>query len=327
MPGGGAKRWCVTLFEPAYCDIGFEAIALNAYHGKIICAMVCQEEKAPDTGRLHLQLFVAFASRVTMRFVKAFFGTDTAHCEVAKGDDASQVAYCSKDDSYSGGLRFQVGDFSSVRQGRRTDLDEAVALFEGGASLRTVARAHPSVAMKYPGGFKLMAECCRDEVPEERNMVVIVLWGDAGCGKSAWCRRYCRSTLKRFYSKTPQRAEETMWFDGYEGESVLLLDDFECSQIKYRTFLRLLDVYAERLQVKGSTTVSAWDTVVITSNVNPIYWYPSEFDRQPLMRRLDIIVECRSVGGWVTDYFNCQEVIGPRRGPSVNLLNEIKVDN
>ena len=64
------------------------------------------------------------------------------------------------------------------------------------------------------------------------------------------------------------------WWDGYSGQSVLLIDEFY-GNIAYSTFLKLLDGYQIRLNIKGSFTYAKWTTVFITSNQHPKDWYPN----------------------------------------------------
>lgn len=85
-----------------------------------------------------------------------------------------------------------------------------------------------------------------------------------------------------------QPGGNNLWFDGYDGQSVLIIDDFS-GWIKYRFLLRLLDGYQVRLEVKGSHTWAAWTEVYITSNVPPEGWYERGAPPE-LLRRLDEIV-------------------------------------
>ena len=70
--------------------------------------------------------------------------------------------------------------------------------------------------------------------------------------------------------------EGSVWFDGYAGEKILLIDDFEPKGIKRSYLLRMVDIYPFMGQVKGGHVVAEWDYVFITSN----HHYTNLFQRE-----------------------------------------------
>jgi hypothetical protein len=65
-------------------------------------------------------------------------------------------------------------------------------------------------------------------------------------------------------------------FNGYDGEKVLLIDDFN-GWIKYT--LRILDGYPLRLNIKNGVTWARFDRVYITSNAKPANFYKREIKK------------------------------------------------
>lgn len=63
-----------------------------------------------------------------------------------------------------------------------------------------------------------------------------------------------------------------VWFDGYIGQKVLLIDDFYGS-IKFHDMLEYMDGYKFQVPIKGGFVWKAWDKVYITSNKHPNEWY------------------------------------------------------
>jgi len=89
----------------------------------------------------------------------------------------------------------------------------------------------------------------------------------------------------------------SIWFDGYNLQKVLLLDDFY-GQVPVSMMLRLLDWYPEPVQTKNGRITPSYETIIITSNVAPKQWYRKLWDRRPetepaFMRRLDEVHEVR----------------------------------
>lgn len=313
-----SKRWCCTLFNYSFVSIGnLEA----KFASSELLKFICQEEKAPSTGKLHLQLYLCFSSNKRLGAVKTFLCDETAHCEVARGGDAENEAYCSKDDTATGNFRVKRGSFDSV-QGKRTDLDRVKAAIEDGQSICDISSSCFSSFVKYHGGITKAYQFKKArEAPSQRSVVVIVLWGATGTGKSAWAREYCNEHSFELYSKPPQRFDNVQWFDGYDEQEVLLLDDFESSQVSFRELLVWLDVYKLRVQVKGGMALASWHTVIITSNVDPQDWYSEKYNsiqREPLYRRLDHVFEARAGRGFVADNYPFSRVLRGREPHSVS---------
>lgn len=81
-----------------------------------------------------------------------------------------------------------------------------------------------------------------------------------------------------------------VWWDNYEGEDVILFDDFY-GGVKHAYLLRLLDGYRMQLPTKGAHTWKGWTKVFITSNKPPQEWYKDPKGWPALERRLDVVEE------------------------------------
>jgi len=73
------------------------------------------------------------------------------------------------------------------------------------------------------------------------------------------------------YFVTPTSTGQ-LWFDGYDGQDVVIFDDFY-GGLPLPYMLRLLDGYPMRLPIKGGHTYAKWTKVYLTSNVPPTEWY------------------------------------------------------
>lgn len=113
---------CFTMFPPQ--DVKWNANEM--------VYLVYQEEKCPDTGRLHIQGFVQLKNRTTYKRVKEILGAE-CHLEPMRGTAQQAADYCKKADSkVPGGRAFEGGELRV--QGKRMDLDAAVASIKGGSS-------------------------------------------------------------------------------------------------------------------------------------------------------------------------------------------------
>lgn len=301
------RRWCFTLYD------GYQAPG-NDILQKIkdkcsakgpITKAIWQEEKCPTTGKHHIQGYVVLATPARVPSVKKTLGSTTVHVELAKGTDQENRTYCSKTESATGQFTFSFGNFEKS-QGKRSDLEDLMKSIRENKSMEDLNDQHMEHVIKYHKGIQasrllVISKSC----PTMFERQVIIIWGKSGAGKSLWAREYAQYKNLRLYSKPPGRDDQAQWFDGYDGEECLLLDDFEPSQVPYRELLVWLDVYKHRVQVKGSMVLALWKTVIITSNSDPHDWYLEKLSRQarePLDRRMDNILKAPEEG-WCTEKY------------------------
>ena len=197
--------------------------------------------------------------------------------------------YCKKPESRFAGP-WEFGDLPN--QGKRTDLATLYTDIKAGKKMSSILEENPSVA-RFEKAAKLMRFCLMETQSDRQapGVKVYVFWGNTDLGKT-YTAYNIMDPNNCFKMDPPDRKQSTLWFDGYEGERTLIMDEFNgdnyCSLNKLKV---LLDVYKCRLEVKGGYTWANWTTVIITSNYPPREWYPvlpSEADRllNPLKRRI-----------------------------------------
>ena len=103
-------------------------------------------------------------------------------------------------------------------------------------------------------------------VSQSRSVLVLVYWGDSGTGKT---RKAIEDSGSDFFILDQG---ERVWFDGYDGEKTLIVDDYY-GWIKYGMLLRILDGHPYRAEIKGGFRWALWTRVIITSNKKPEDWY------------------------------------------------------
>jgi len=301
------KRWCCTINE--YGPEFIEKLKEEFKNGTLE-KFVCQEERGEQDGFVHLQLFLAFKASKRFAQVKEFVG-NSAHVELAKGNDRSNYNYCTKEATRTGEYREERGTFDGG-QGSRSDLSRVVAAVEEKKTLSEIATQNPIEFIKFHRGIERLVEITRERnAPKHRDMCVIVLCGQSGTGKSLWVRLYAERHGFGIYNKPIGLGSGVQWFDGYDGEEVLLLDDFEWGQVPIRELLIWCDVYKHKVAVKGAFVNAGWHTVCITSNFHPQEWYAQTLitaeQRRPLDRRLDHIFTGVELPRFFSDVFPVTE--------------------
>jgi hypothetical protein len=293
--GRRSRAWCFTA-NIGETEIGEDASRKAKERVDCeTCRYICfQLEIAPSTGQRHYQGYVHFGKN-PVRFdpakdyIAGIFGV-APHIESAKGSAKQNRDYCSKADKGGvAGTFVEFGDFP--RAGERSDLGLVANAVLAGKDLSEIANEYPSQFIKYHGGIKSFQHLVRSK-PRDARVVPTVYWyfGPTGVGKS----RKAFELFPEAYIKM-----NNQWWDGYIGQSVVIIDDYRPSLCTFQEFLRILDRYPMRVQVKGSSCELSATTFVITTTSRPeIMWAgrTSEALNQ-LLRRISNIVEFAVDGG------------------------------
>lgn len=245
------------------------------------------KEVCPDTGKEHWQSYVYFKNARTWNSMKKKFGG--IHVEVAKGSPLHNFKYCSKDDDF---IEFGT---RPKGEGHRSDLDRVADMVSKGASDREVALEAPTSFIRFHRGIRELRRvmnCKKDvlEKPNEWKMPEVrIYWGESRTGKTKAV--YDEFGMDDVYPKPPNK-----WWDLYNGETCILVDDFDpehCHDIVFDKWLKLLDGYPEIVEFKG---LSGWvqpDIVIFTSNFDPESWFPFRENRDAFFKRVTEIKNFR----------------------------------
>lgn len=209
--------------------------------------------------------------------VKKMWNEDTIHLEKRRGTQEEAIAYCKKNDATSLGCIYEYG--KPGRQGQRTDLEEVRQLIVSNVPELEIANEYFTswcsnrVSFEH---YRLLTTA-----PRNTTVDTYLLVGDPGTGKSHFCATQCPGA----YWKQPG----TRWWDGYQGQEVVILDDFN-GWIPYTDMLRLCDGYPLNVEVKGGQVPMLAKWIIITSNFGPRRWYSNKVykkhDYRALHRRI-----------------------------------------
>lgn len=275
---------CETSFTGKVRSVVFTSFAEQCpkYKDNLMKYLVFGEEICPTTGKRHWQGYMelknAYSWKKVHEALSNVHGTDKIWCFRRNGTAKQASDYCKKDGKFQ-----EFGTIS--QQGARNDLALVAEAIKAGSSISEVALSHPEQYIKYHAGIDKLSFLHSTANHERwRNVEVHVYWGPPGTGKT-----------RRAYEENPElfdivmTGSEKMWFDGYQGEPVLLLDEMSANAVNYQLLLRLLDGYPMRLPVKGAFINAKWTKVIITSNKAVESWFPNERDHTALLRRITTI--------------------------------------
>lgn len=250
------------------------------YDHEAIRYSIGQLERCPTTLRYHLQSYFEFNRPVRRSFLPGLLGipNEGYHADAAVGTAKQCRKYCSKRDTREAGP-WSCGFI--IQQGHRTDLDRAVATYLDRGS-EECAREHATTFVRYHRGLAALAQALTPPSNNFHERTVLVRWGIPGIGKTRWAYETYPSLCR-----VPPPNEKSIWFDGYNGQETVLIDDYaKDSRYPYATLLQLLDGYEILVPIKGSFVVWRPSVVVITSNYGPEQWYDERHDIDALLRRI-----------------------------------------
>lgn len=228
-----ARDWCFTDFDTV-TELDFEKDKI-----RYICYGV---ERCPDTDREHFQGFVIFNRTCRIPKCKQWLGgRNGCHVEPRRGTRQDARDYCRKGD----GRFYEWGEFEAMTKEQLFKKNKEWLLSNGYEEF--FCRYHRAICEKQDKGEKW------------RPVKVTWIWGKPGTGKTRMVME--KDSVYKWDSPYS-------WFDGYGGERILLIDDYETGEIPARVLKNLLDGYQYKLNIKGGHTYAKWNEVYITSNYN-----------------------------------------------------------
>lgn len=253
--GNPARRFVVTLAN--YTDD--EHNHFNAYAKDNCLYAIVAKEIGPESGTPHLQCFFHLSKKIrigTLANLLVGSTTDTRFtAALARGSDEDNRNYCSKDGSFTEHGVVQVN-------GKSNELQQAIETLRQG-TMEDVIEHHPACFVRHHRGLRALADA--KFKPREKKPLVIWLYGAPGVGKSRLSIEIASKMSWTVYRKS---FNTKLWFDGYQQQQLLLLDDIRCTMEGVgKTFMYLLewlDRYPCRVENKGGSIFMNSPVIFIT---------------------------------------------------------------
>lgn len=234
------------------------------------------KELAPTTGTPHLQGLVMWTGGKTTSACVAALGVGPLHVEVAISSYDLYV-YNKKDEEY-----FEAGrpPISKKRQGEQGAeyWEEILALCKQGK----ISECPPKLQVMSMKNLDYIykKELLSRKLPAFTDMDCRWYWGDTGSGKS----RSAREEFPDAYLKMCNK-----WWDGYDDEETVLIEDFDQAHSVLCHHLKLWsDCYPFIGEVKQASRKIRPKRVIITSNWSPEDIWQALPDLEPILRRFKV---------------------------------------
>lgn len=263
------KNWCFTFNNYPESLLEFNQVLSDVSNYWIYGKEVC-----PTTGTPHLQGYIQLKDKVRLKTLKDQVPFPRVRWDGANGTAAHNVTYCSKDG--------QVSSFGTIiDKGQRSDLTAMCALIAGGAKKRKIAEEMPEMVVKYSRGIEALLSWRSGW--REWKTEVFWFYGPTGTGKSHRANAMAPSAYMKM--------KANKWWDGYEGEEDVIIEDYRCDFSTFSELLVLFDKYRLRIEYKGGSQPMLAKRIFITTPKSPQETWASrtEEDVAQLMRRIENI--------------------------------------
>lgn len=238
----------------------------------IVCKYIAySHEVAPTTGTPHLQGWISFKNTKTKSAVIALM--PGCHIEVMNGSIVENEIYCSK-----AGDLIERGDkpITNENKGRSEQMR-----WHRARELAKVGNLEEIDADIYIRCYSTLKTIAKDHQVKPPPVEVKCFWiyGPTGTGKS----HAVETAFPLCYKKN---MEDMKWFDGYQDEDVVYLEDMDKYQVKWGGMLkRLADRWPMQASIKGSMKYIRPKVVIVTSNVRIMDIWQDIATVDPLLRR------------------------------------------
>jgi hypothetical protein len=276
-----SRKYQLTINNPV--DRGFKHDAikniLNMYSG---VDYWCLCDEIGNEGTPHTHVYTVFANAVMFTTLqKKFYG---AHIEPANGSNQQNRDYIRKEGKWLANEKHETNlidtfdESGQLPPDREASQKETAAIYEmikNGASNFEILEAYPN-AMNKLDKIDRARQTIRAEHhrKQRRELDVTYIWGDTGVGKT-------RSVMDKYGDENIYRVTNYDHpFDGYDGEDVILFDEFR-SSIPFSDMLNYVDIYSARLSCRYNDKQALYTKVFIISNIPLEQQYPNIQREQP----------------------------------------------
>jgi len=270
---------------------------MNNYNDNIInsikefaeceCVYLVYQYERGESGTPHLQGYFRFKSRRSFKAIRDLVvakGLRGIHLELRRGTIEQAIEYCTRESKRDTAAFAEIVEFGvrPVGAGSRTDIRSVLELVKQNKSIRQIIDEHPEAYFRYAKGIdraKFVYQNARDFKTEIRWY-----YGGTGTGKS-------RLAFEEAGATAYWKAGGTKWWDGYEGQEFVIIDDYRCDLCPFHVLLRLFDRYPCSVEGKGCSMQFNSKVIIVTAPHKPenMWKNRSTEDINQLLRRIETI--------------------------------------
>jgi len=277
--GSRSRAWCYTITKTETEDLSRDWTWKEIdciYH-------IMGYEVCPTTKRPHIQGFIYFENGKTMNAVKTLFQCKEMHLETKRGTFKQASDYCKKENEF-----YECGvlpdDPQDKGQKSREIFENAIKAAR--VSMESLESLDPINYVRYFSTFEKISKAGKAKPANISHYPGMLFTGAPNGGKSRLAR-FCAD--ESFYLKD----KNTKWWDNYNGEPFVLLDDVSPNDVSGNINLwkQWFDIYPFIGEIKGLSGGTGWirpKTICITSNYSFEELFPDNISKEAMRRRIPL---------------------------------------
>lgn len=299
-----SRKWALVINNPQEAGLDHSTIADILQRSSP--AYYCMADEIAKTGTYHTHIFLLAPSPIRFSTLKSRFAT--AHIEKAYGSAADNRAYILKEGKWAEtdkaetsveGTFEEWGELPPERAEKYPEMFRLIQAIREGKTTTEIIDGTPGLAFRIRDIDLLRQTLVAEKYStENRKLDVCYLYGASGAGKTHSI--YELHDPRNIYRVTNYRAAKGISFDGYNGQDVLVFEEFS-SKIPIEELLNYLDIYPLYLPARYNDRVACYTKVYITSNL-PLEAQYIDIQRykpetwKAFLRRIHTVIEYRSDG-------------------------------
>lgn len=291
------RKWQLTINNPLSHNLYPEAIKQKLFVFNSLSYFCFAYEIGLETGTEHVHIY--FVSDVPIRFSTIKKRFPAAHIERTVGTSKENRDYIRKEGRWENDPKkdtsipdsfFEWGELPTERQGERSDLNLLYEYIKDGLTDFEILERCPMFMLRLNDIARARMTVRQEQYKNTfRNLEVAYIFGPTGTGKT-------RGVMEKDgYSAVYRVTDYNNPFDGYNGQEVLVLDEYR-SQLKISEMLNILDGYPLELRCRYSNKIACFTKVYIISNIELKEQYSNIQVHEPatweaFLRRIHKVIE------------------------------------
>lgn len=260
-----SRKYQLTINNPIEKGYTHDTIKIILEQFSLVYWCMCDEIGKEGTYHTHI-FFIAKSGVMFDTVQNRFYG---AHIEAARGGNTDNYNYIRKiGDKYADKQETNLpdtfeecGTLPADRQSCNSLSNEIFEMIENGSTDYEIISSYPN-SYKNIDSIRKARQIIEEEKVKNkfRNIYVCYLWGKTGTGKT-------RTVMEKYgYENVYRITNYEHPFDNYNGQKVILFDEFR-SSLKIGDMLTYLDGYPVMLPCRYSNKVALFDTVYFATNI------------------------------------------------------------
>lgn len=288
--GSAVQRYCFTYNNPAISGDDFDLfLKTKADNRGHVFQLEEGEEETP-----HFQGYLELEKRMRTTGVHKMLAPHKMHLEHAKGSKVSNKKYCTKEDGRKEGPWIYGSCEDDVGQGKRNELnDYAIDVIENDGITDELIERMPGMTLRYQKHAQALVQLKRtreakkvqkenwkevwakmeagEEFVGQQQRHLELYFGPTAVGKTT---RVKAKVAGQFDADLFEMNCATKWWDGYEGEYHVLMDEFQGDRFgSPEDFNRITNKGVIQVEKKGDSVNLVAEAMYFTSNRHPCHWW------------------------------------------------------